>query len=108
MTKVQESIFEAIESMGEKSRFTDTIVSKKIREKNGLEGKKKATISIDDLMVAISLLSEKGSFYSITVTNANDILIEKSSEPKEVSMESIKRRVRHEKSQILFTNKDFK
>ncbi len=47
-------------------------------------------------------------YYDITVTSANDLLIERCAEPKDsvIELEARQRRQRHEKSLILFTNGD--
>ena len=105
MNSIQNAIANSLEAMGEKSRFTDAVLAKKLREIYKIDGMKKAVISIDDLLTAVQKVSESGKIYSITVTNANDLLIERSEKEKEITQENIQRRRRHEKSQGLFTNK---
>jgi len=92
--------------MGEKSKFTDALLAKKLRETAGIEGKKKAVIALADLLEALEVLEEEGRIYAVTVTSANDLLIEKADHPKDLPLEQKQRRQRHEKSQALFTNGD--
>lgn len=108
MTLIQEKIKEAILEMGEKSKFTDAVLSKKLREILKIDGKKKAVIAFADLMAAMESLCEEKKFFSVTVTSANALIIEKSQSMKEVSLENRQRRQKHEKSQELFTNADVK
>lgn len=106
MTAIQEKIKEALLAMGEKSRFTDAVLSKKLREILKIDGKKKAVIALSDLMAAAESLCEEGKYFSVTVTSANDLIIEKTETLKELSLENKQRRQKHEKSQELFTNSD--
>lgn len=106
MTAIQEKIKEALLAMGEKSRFTDAVLSKKLREILKIDGKKKAVIALSDLMAAAESLCEEGKYFSVTVTSANDLIIEKAESLKELSLENKQRRQKHEKSQELFTNSD--
>ncbi len=96
----------AIESMGGKSRFTDSVLSKKLREISRIEGKKRATVSLADLTAATDYLAGTGKIFSVTVTSADDLLIECSETLKDISVESRQRRLRHEKSVEIFTNSD--
>ena len=105
MTPIQIAIKNALLAMGDKSKFTDKILAKKLRETLKIDGMKKAVISIDDLLPVIDAVSECGKIFSLTVTNANDILIERTETSKELALENIQRRRRHEKSLMIFTNK---
>lgn len=106
MTPIQEKIKEALDGMGEKSKFTDAVLSKKLREILNLQGKKKAIIALSDLLEAIEDISQSGKIFSVTITAANDLLIERTENKKEIPLENKQRRQRHEKSQELFTNGD--
>lgn len=106
MTPIQNEILKALDSMGDRSKFTDTVLAKKLRENAKIDGKKKAIIALDDLMAALEESNAKGRIFSVTVTNANDLLIERTESPKEILLENKQRRHRHEKSQALFTNGD--
>ncbi len=106
MTPIQTEIFKALEAMGDKSKFTDTVLAKKLRETAKIDGKKKAVIALADLMPALDASAEQGRVFAVTVTSANDLLIERSENPKEIPLENKQRRQRHEKSQALFTNGD--
>lgn len=108
MTALQEEIAKALEALSGKSHFTDAILAKKLRETAGIDGKKKAIIALADIMEALDAVAEKGIIYSVTVTNANDLLLEKAESPKEILLENKQRRQRHEKSQTIFTNADLK
>lgn len=108
MTSLQNEIYKAFKSMGEKSHFTDAILAKKLREITGIEGKNKAIIPLADIMEVLSELESEDIYYAVTVTNANDLLIEKSDAPKEISLENKQRRQKHEKSLSIFTNADLK
>lgn len=108
MTPIQTEIEKALTAMGEKSKFTDAILAKKLRETAGIEGKKKAVIALSDLVTVLESLEEEGRIYAVTITSSNDILIEKAEHAKEIPLEQKQRRQRHEKSQALFTNADLK
>lgn len=108
MTAIQTEILKALEAMGERSKFTDAVLAKKLREVSKIDGKKKAVIALADLMAALEELEGQGKIYSVTVTSANDLLIERSESAKEIPLENKQRRQRHEKSQSLFTNADLK
>ncbi|MCQ2577214.1 MAG: hypothetical protein MJ176_01655 [Treponema sp.] len=108
MTPIQKEIEKALRAMGEKSKFTDAILAKKFRETAGIDGKKKAVIALADLLAALEVLEEDGKIYAVTITSANDLLIEKSDHVKDIPLEQKQRRQRHEKSQSLFTNADLK
>lgn len=106
MTPIQNEIFKALEAMGDKSKFTDAVLAKKLRELTKIEGKKKAVIALADLMPALDQCAANGKIFAVTVTSANDLLIERAERPKEIPLENKQRRQRHEKSQALFTNSD--
>lgn len=106
MTPIQNEIFKALEAMGDKSKFTDAVLAKKLRENAKIDGKKKAVIALADLLPALEASAENGRIFSVTVTNANDLLLERTESPKEILLENKQRRQRHEKSQAIFTNAD--
>lgn len=108
MTPIQNEIYKALEAMGDKSKFTDTVLAKKLRETAKIDGKKKAVIALADLTEALNQLASEGKIFALTITSANDILLERSETPKEIPLENKQRRQRHEKSQLLFTNADLK
>lgn len=106
MTEIQNALAKALDAMNDRSKFTDSVLAKKLREVAGIDGKKKAVIALADLMAATQALEQQGKIFSITITAANDLLIERTDSPKEISLENRQRRQRHEKSQALFTNAD--
>ncbi len=116
LTLIQTEIKRALEGMGERSKFTDAQLAKKLRELCKIDGRKKAVLALGDILAAMDELMDEdssagglsGRNYRITVTNANDLLIERYDEPSEsvVTLEAKQRRQRHEKSQMLFTNGD--
>ncbi|MCQ2411099.1 MAG: hypothetical protein MJ053_06530, partial [Elusimicrobiaceae bacterium] len=106
MTPIQNEIYKALEAMGDKSKFTDAVLAKKLRELTKIDGKKKAVIALADLLPALDQCAANGKIFAVTVTSANDLLIERAESPKEIPLENKQRRQRHEKSQALFTNGD--
>lgn len=108
MTPIQIEIEKALEQMMEKSTFTESILAKKIRENNKIDGKKKAGICLLDLQNAITALEEKNIFYSIHINSVNDILLKKETEHKELEIEAKRRRQSSEKSMTILTSGDLK
>ena len=108
MTSLQTEILHALEAMGERSRFTDAILAKKLRERCKIDGRKKSVLALADILAAMEVLAagENPRYYDITITIANDMLIERCDAPRELALEAKQRRQRHEKSQSLFTNAD--
>ena len=92
--------------MGERNRFTDAQLAKKLREVAKIDGKNKAVIALADLTAAIKSIAESGKIFSITVTSANDLVIERTETFKEIALENKQRRQRHEKSCSIFTSSD--
>lgn len=92
--------------MGERNRFTDAQLAKKLREVAKIDGKNKAVIALADLTAAIKSIAESGKIFSITVTSANDLVIERTKTFKEIALENKQRRQRHEKSCSIFTSSD--
>lgn len=92
--------------MGERNRFTDAQLAKKLREVANIDGKNKAVIALADLTAAIESIAESGKIFSITVTSANDLVIERTETFKEITLENKQRRQRHEKSCTIFTSSD--
>ena len=92
--------------MGERNRFTDAQLAKKLRAVAQIDGKNKAVIALADLTAAIKSIAESGKIFSITVTSANDLVIERTKTFKEIALENKQRRQRHEKSCSIFTSSD--
>lgn len=107
MTPIQEALTQTLLSMGDRSRFTDTQLAKKLQEITKIQ-KKKAVIALDDLLAAQAQAALQGKIYSITVNNASDLIIDKTQTIKELPLEQKQRRHKHEKSQIIFTSGDLK
>ena len=106
MTLIQNELIKALEAMGERNRFTDAQLAKKLREIAKIDGKNKAVIALADLTFAIESIAESGKIFSITVTTANDLVIERTETFKEIALENKQRRQRHEKSCSIFTSSD--
>ena len=106
MTLIQNELIKALEAMGERNRFTDAQLAKKLREVAKIDGKNKAVIALADLTFAIESIAESGKIFSITVTSANDLVIERTKTFKEIALENKQRRQRHEKSCSIFTSSD--
>ena len=106
MTLIQNELIKALDAMGERNRFTDAQLAKKLREIANICGKNKAVIALADLTAAIKSIAESGKIFSITVTSANDLVIERTETFKEITLENKQRRQRHEKSCSIFTSSD--
>ncbi len=107
LTQIQEEIIRALREMGEKSRFTEAILAKKIRELNKMDSKKKAGIALQDLEAAIFSLEEEGDRpYALTVNSSNELLIERRDEAKQLTAEARQRRLRSEKSMTVLKSTD--
>ena len=106
MTLIQNELIKALDAMGERNRFTDAQLAKKLREVAKIDGKNKAVIALADLTFAIESIAESGKIFSITVTSANDLVIERTETFKEITLENKQRRQRHEKSCTIFTSSD--
>ena len=106
MTLIQNELIKALDAMGERNRFTDAQLAKKLREVAKIDGKNKAVIALADLTAAIKSIAESGKIFSITVTSANDLVIERTKTFKEIALENKQRRQRHEKSCSIFTSSD--
>lgn len=106
MTLIQNELIKALDAMGERNRFTDAQLAKKLREIANIGGKNKAVIALADLTAAIKSIAESGKIFSITVTSTNDLVIERTETFKEIALENKQRRQRHEKSCSIFTNSD--
>ncbi len=106
MTLIQNELIKALVAMGERNRFTDAQLAKKLREIANIGGKNKAVIALADLTFAIESIAESGKIFSITVTSANDLVIERTETFKEIALENKQRRQRHEKSCSIFTSSD--
>lgn len=106
MTLIQNELIKALEAMGERNRFTDAQLAKKLREIANIEGRNKAIIALADLTAARDFLCESGKVFSVTITAANDLIIERAESVKELTLENRQRRQRHEKSCTIFTSSD--
>lgn len=108
LNKIQIEILNALETMGDKSTFSEFVLAKKIRENTKLDTKKKAGISLGDIETVALFLEEKQNLhYSIRLNSANDLLLEKSEETKPLNPDARKRRLSSEKSMVIFTSRDF-
>ncbi|MDD7581016.1 MAG: hypothetical protein PUJ70_08615, partial [Treponema sp.] len=60
MTLIQNELIKALDAMGERNRFTDAQLAKKLREIANIGGKNKAVIALADLTAAIKSIAESG------------------------------------------------
>lgn len=108
LSLIQNEILKALQQLGEKSKYPETILAKKIRENTRLDSKKKAVISLSDLEKVLSILEEENIFYSVHLNSANDLLLEKSEVSIPLSSDARHRRLSAEKSMTIFTDRDLK
>ena len=107
LTPLQNQIQAVLKSIGERTRFSEAILAKKIREHCKIEGKKKAGIALLDLEKAVSFLEETENIhFSFMLNSANDLIVEKTETPRLLEGEARQRRLKSEKSMSLFTNSD--
>lgn len=107
LTPLQIQIQAVLKSIGERTRFSEAILAKKIREQCKIEGKKKAGIALLDLEKAASFLAEtENTHFSFMLNSANDLLVEKAEMSRLLEGDSRQRRLKSEKSMSLFTNSD--
>ncbi len=107
LSKIQNEIQKALVKMGDRSRFSEAVLAKKIREECHVAGKKKAGLALLDLEKAAQFLEEEqGFYYSFMLNSANDLLIEKSEESRFLEGENRTRRIKSERSMSLFTDSD--
>ena len=107
LTPLQNQIQAVLKSIGERTRFSEAILAKKIREQCKIEGKKKAGIALLDLEKAASYLEETENIhFSFMLNSANDLLVEKTDTARLLAGEARQRRLKSEKSMSLFTNSD--
>ncbi|WP_191017987.1 hypothetical protein [Treponema zioleckii] len=107
LNRIQTEIQKALVKLGERSRFSEAVLAKKIREEIGIDGKKKAGIALLDLEKAAEFLEESEGFhYSFMLNSANDLLIEKTCESRFLEGESRSRRLKSERAMSLFTDGD--
>ncbi len=107
LTPLQNQIQAVLKSIGERTRFSEAILAKKIREQCKIEGKKKAGIALLDLEKAASFIEEtENTHFSFMLNSANDLLVEKTETPRLLEGEARQRRLKSEKSMSLFTNSD--
>ncbi|MBO4509239.1 MAG: hypothetical protein J5747_11465 [Spirochaetaceae bacterium] len=107
LTPLQSQIQAALKNIGERTRFSEAILAKKIREQCKIEGKKKAGIALLDLEKAASFLEETENIhFSFMLNSANDLLVEKTETSRLLEGEARQRRLKSEKSMSLFTNSD--
>lgn len=105
---VQAEIYKAISQMKEKASFTEFQIVKKIRENTKFDGKKKAGLSLDDMLIAWECLRNEGVYYSIHINSVNECLFKKEDEDKgELQLEAKQRRRKSEKSMTILTSGDF-
>lgn len=108
LTPIQNEILKALQQLGDKTRYPETILAKKIRENAKLDSKKKAVISLNDLEKVLSILEEENIFYAVHLNSANDLLLEKSDSSVPLSADAHHRRQTAEKSMTIFTDRDLK
>ena len=107
LTPLQNQIQAVLKSIGERTRFSEAILAKKIREQCKIEGKKKAGIALLDLEKAASFLAEtENTHFSFMLNSANDLLVEKAETSRLLEGDSRQRRLKSEKSMSLITNSD--
>lgn len=108
LTAIQKEILKALQQLGDKTRYPETILAKKIRENAKLDSKKKAVIALNDLEKVLSVLEEDGTFYAVHLNSANDLLLEKAEASVPLSADAHHRRQTAEKSMTIFTDRDLK
>lgn len=107
LTPIQIEIVAALRALRGKSKFTEAVLAKKIRELKKIDSKKKAGIGLVDLEKAVQSIEEAGeAFFSLTLNSSNDILIENSASTKFLSQEARQRRLKSEKSMSILTGGD--
>ena len=106
LTPIQKEIYKAIKQMSEKAQFTEFSLAKKIRENTKFEGKKKAGLSLNDLIICLDVLKSEEIFYSIHINSVNECLLRKESAFSELALEAKQRRQKSEKSMSIFTSGD--
>lgn len=108
LNKIQTEIYTALVQLSQKELITEAILAKKIRENNGIKSKNKAGLSLSDVEAAVVEASENNQlFYSIHANSANDLLLKKVLEAREMDGETRRRRLKSEKSKEILTNGDF-
>ncbi len=109
LTPIQIEIIRGLNAMGGKTKFTESLLAKKIRELNKLDSKKKAGIALLDLEKAIQNIQETdGINYALTVNSVNDIIIKKVDAAKLLSADARQRRLRSEKSMSVLSSGDLR
>jgi len=103
---IQTEIYRALQQMSEKAQFTEFQVAKKIRENTKFEGKKKAGLSLADMLIVLDKLAEENVYYSIHINSVNECLLKKESEMIDLPLEAKQRRQKSEKSMEIFTSGD--
>lgn len=107
LSPLQTQIANAIICLKEKSKFTESVLCKKLREIAKISQKQKAHIALIDIENALKYVFDTESVnFSVIVTSSNELLFEKCIEPKPLSLEARQRRQKSEKSMTLFTNSD--
>ncbi len=106
LNPIQEEIYKVIKQMSEKATFTEAVLAKKVRENIKLEGKKKAGLSLADMLAAVEVLAEESIYYSVHVNSVNECLFKKEEGESELALEAKQRRQKSEKSIVLITSGD--
>ena len=106
LNQIQKEILKALEQHAEKSLCTEAFIAKTVRDNIKIEGKNKAGLSLMDIEKVVEVLGNKGTFYSVHINSANDILVKKDSETKLTDADSKHRRLASEKSMSVLSNKD--
>lgn len=108
LSPIQKEILKALQQLGEKTKYPETILAKKIRENARLDSKRKAVIALNDLEKVLSVLEEDNIFYAVHLNSANDLLLEKTETSVPLSADAHHRRQTAEKSMTIFTDRDLK
>lgn len=108
MKPIQNEIYKAFTQMSERTSFTEFQVVKRIRENTKFDGKKKAGLALDDMLIVLECLKSEGVYYSIHVNSVNECLFKKEDEDKgELALDAKQRRRKSEKSMSILTSGDF-
>lgn len=106
LNQIQTEIFRAIEQHAGKALLTEAIIAKKIRDNAKIDGKQKAGLAVSDVEKVVVALSDKGMFYAVHLNSANDLLLKKAEETKQLELDAKHRRLAAEKSMSILSNGD--
>ena len=107
LTLLQKEISAALRQLKNRNLITEAQLIKKIRENVKFFGKNKASLTLNDIEIAIKFLEETEKlFFSIHCNSANDLFFKPEESPKEFEQSHKQRRLKSEKSMNLLTSKD--